>query len=462
MSKESAGAKLLVVIGGGAIAVGLLTARAQWSSPKPAPAGTTTVTQATPPPVVTTPPAPVEEPKKQGPTQADRVALVEAIDAGDLAKVKALREKGVSLHGTLANAARAGNAEVLAFLIDQGIDVHEDEDATSPPILQADEHPALVTLLLSKGTKDVSLAKACAAGAPKNVARLLAKGASANDKTAEGEPALHLAIRNNGAAKRRVIVDALLGANADVNAKYDEETPLSIALAGAHVNEEKAEDRADAIVAKLVAKGAKVDGANLVSALQSDPERRLALLDTLLGGKLAKDATAIAVDHAAEHHDVDAIKKLSTKGILWSALDSQRSPPLAEAIVTSDVPVVKALLAAGAPTDKIFPEGDHALLAAVTAASGESDDAMKVVKALLDAGMNPNKRGREGTTALYLATQQGNEVLVALLVSKGARVDDAVDGMTPLDVAEMRGHDGVAKYLKNHGGHKKKADAKGD
>lgn len=463
MSKDGTGAKLLVVIGGGAIAVGLLTARAHWSQPKAPTTGTATVTQATPV-VPETKPVASEAPKPAaGPTQGDRVAFLEAIDAGDLAKVKALREKGVSIHGTLAHAAKAGNADVLSFLLEQGLDIHEDEDAKVPPILEADEHASIVSLMLAKGAKDVSLVKAVGGGAPKTVARLLAKGANANDKTADGEPALHVAIQNNAGAVRRQIVDQLLDKGADVNAKYDDETPLGLALPTTAVAADKPENGGGALVAKLVAKGAKVEGSALTWALQNaEGEAKTALLDTLLAGKLTKDATAVAVDNAAERHDVDAIKKLAAKGIQWSSLDAQPTPPLAEAIVASDVPVVKALLAAGAPTEKVFADGDHALLAAVTAASGDSEDAIKVVKALLDAGMNANKRGKEGTTPLYLATQQGSEVLVALLVSRGARVDEAVDGLSPLDVAEMRGHDGIAKYLKNHGAHHKKPAAKDD
>jgi hypothetical protein len=46
---------------------------------------------------------------------------------------------------------------------------------------------------------------------------------------------------------------------------------------------------------------------------------------------------------------------------------------------------------------------------------------------------------------------------VALLASKGARIDDAVDGMTPIEAADARGHDGVVKLLKGRGAKRKKA-----
>jgi len=74
-----------------------------------------------------------------------------------------------------------------------------------------------------------------------------------------------------------------------------------------------------------------------------------------------------------------------------------------------------------------------------------------VVRVLLEHGASPTKRGRDGRTALFAAAQQGSETLVALLVSKGARVDDAVDGMTPYETADSRGYDAVTKVLKARG-----------
>ncbi len=65
--------------------------------------------------------------------------------------------------------------------------------------------------------------------------------------------------------------------------------------------------------------------------------------------------------------------------------------------------------------------------------------------------MSPNKRGKDGRTALFAAARQGSESLVALLVSKGARVDDAVFGMTPDEAADGRGYEAVMKILKGRG-----------
>jgi ankyrin repeat protein len=465
MNRDSAGAKIAVVVGIGAVAVGLGMLRAKLAGPAPKPARVQVVATAGPAPVK----APEEKPapaaseaKPTGPTQADRIALLEACTEGDQAKVEALVRKGVNLDGTLGNAAKSGNAALVTWLVDHGVSAKEDEDLSVPPILTADDHDAVVAALLAKGAHEPTLAKAVAVGAPKAVARLLGKGASATSKSAEGEPVLMIALRNTAGEKRRVIVDALLKAGADVNTKSDDDTPLSVALAataGHTDGDAKPGDRAVDLVGKLVAKGATVDGDALVTAMGIDDDRRAALLDVLLAGKVAPNATLRAVTFAADNHDAASMKKLAAKGIAWSALDPHTTPPLASAIFASDVALVTALLEAGAPMDKMGENGDTGLLAAVAAAAGESEEAVRVVRVLLEHGASANKRGKDGRTALFAAAQQGTEALVTLLVSKGARVEDAVDGMTPLEAADARGHEGVVKLLKARGAKQKKPAA---
>lgn len=468
MNRDSAGAKIAVVVVVGAVAVGLGMLRARISGPPPERVQVVTTAHApsTAPkaseeraPDVRPAAKPAAEARPTGPTQADRIALLEACTEGDKAKVEALVLKGVNLDGTLANAAKSGNATLVAWLIDHGVDAKEDQDLSVPPILMADEHDAVVTTLLAKGAHEPTLAKAVSVGAPKAVARLLGKGASATSKTPEGEPVLIVALHNTSGAKRRVIVDALLKAGADVNAKSDDDTPLSVALAAvaAHADgEEKAGDRAIDLVGKVVAKGAKVDGDALVTAMGLDDDRRAALLDVLLAGKLEPNATLRAVTFATDNHDVASLKKVAARGVAWASLDAHATPPLANAISGSDVAMVTALLDAGAPMDRMGEYGDTGLLAGVAAAAGESEDAVRVVRVLLEHGANPNKRGRDGRTALFAAAQQGTESLVTLLVSKGAHVEDAVDGMTPLEAADARGHEAVVKLLKARGAKQKK------
>ena len=459
---DSATAKLVVVVGIGAVVLGAATLRSRWADPpKPVAPQAVSTAQTTQAPVPVAAERPAAAPaSKPTVTQADRIALLEAAAAGDQARVEALAAKGVNLDGALENAAKSGSAALVGWLLAHGVSAQEDEDLSVPPLLVADEHDAVVSLLLAKGAHEPPLAKAVAAGAPKAVARLLGKGASASARSPEGEPVLMIALRDTAGPKRRAIVESLLKAGADVNLKYEDETPLSLAVTDAArsaASEEKAGDRPVDVVTLLVAAHAKVDADVLVNALATEEERRGPLLEMLLSGTLDRAATARAIAAAADRHDAASIKRLAAKGVTWSALDPQVTPPLATAIVASDVPMVRALLDAGAPTDKLGDSGDSALLAAVAAAAGDSEEALRVVRVLLEHGASPNKRGLDGRTALFAAAQQGSETLVALLVAKGARVDDAVDGMSPYEIADSRGYDAVTKVLKARGAKVRKA-----
>lgn len=459
---DSAIAKLVVVVGIGAVVLGAVTLRSRWAEhPKGATPQAESAAQTTQAPVPVTEEHPATTPvAKPTVTQADRILLLEAAAAGEQGKVEALFVKGVNLDGTLDSAAKSGSVALVGWLLAHGVSAQEDEDLSVPPLLAADEHDAVVSLLLAKGAHEPTLAKAVAAGAPRAVARLLGKGASADAKSPEGEPVLVIALRDAAGPKRRAIVESLLKAGADVNLKYDDETPLSLAVTDAALHaasDEKAGDRPVDVVTRLVAAHAKVDADVLVNALATEEERRGALLDTLLAGTLDRAATARAITVAADRHDPASIKKLAARGVTWSALDPQVTPPLATAIVASDVPMVRALLDAGAPTDKLGKNGDSALLAAVAAAAGDSEEALRVVRVLLEHGASPNKRGLDGRTALFAAAQQGGETLVALLVAKGARVDDAVDGMSPYEIADSRGYDAVTRVLKARGAKVRKA-----
>ena len=470
---ESSSAKIAVVVGIGAIVIGGLALRAKYAphppqpeviKPTPTVVSAATAATAVPSPGDRTPEPPQPAAESRGPTADDRQALLDAINAADLGKVEVLVGKGVSLEGMLDDAAKSGSAPLVQYLLAHGVAATEGEELSVPPILLADDNDGIVNALLAKGAHEPPLAKAVQAGAPKAVARQVAnaKGggnASANAKTPEGDPLLLVAVRDTGGAKRRAIIDTLLKAGADPNAKSEDESPLSLAVSraahaaasGDGANDEKAGERPIDVVVRLIAAKAKVDGEELVVAQSADEARRGPLLDALLGGTLDKNATLHAITYATNNHDAASIKRLAAKGVAWAPGESNVTPPLVTAIVASDVPTVRALLDAGAPTRKTSDDGDTALLAAVAAAAGDSEDAVRVVRALLEHGVSPNERGKDGRTALFSAAQQGSETLVALLVAKGARVDDAVDGRTPYEAADAHGYDAITKLLKARG-----------
>jgi uncharacterized protein len=69
---------------------------------------------------------------------------------------------------------------------------------------------------------------------------------------------------------------------------------------------------------------------------------------------------------------------------------------------------------------------------------------------LLEAGADANARQHGGFTPLLEAAQQGNEQLVELLLTLGARPGDrADDGRTAADLAEAGGHVALAARLRS-------------
>ncbi|KAM0874613.1 hypothetical protein ACQ4PT_037309 [Festuca glaucescens] len=73
-----------------------------------------------------------------------------------------------------------------------------------------------------------------------------------------------------------------------------------------------------------------------------------------------------------------------------------------------------------------------------------------VARYLLDHGADPNKIENSGSVALHNAAKNGNEGVVHLLLSRGARVDIAVAHGTPLHIAASYGKTSVLKILLDH------------
>jgi ankyrin repeat protein len=70
----------------------------------------------------------------------------------------------------------------------------------------------------------------------------------------------------------------------------------------------------------------------------------------------------------------------------------------------------------------------------------------EVIRLLLENGANINQEGEYGQTALYVASEYGQEAAVWMLIEAGACVNNE-DGMTPIQVASNRGHKGIVEML---------------
>jgi len=81
---------------------------------------------------------------------------------------------------------------------------------------------------------------------------------------------------------------------------------------------------------------------------------------------------------------------------------------------------------------------------------------IEMAELLLERGADVDTQHHMGTTALHLAARAGQRDMVAFLLERGARIDrigrkfDA-RGQTPMQLALVRGHAGVARLLKERG-----------
>ncbi len=73
------------------------------------------------------------------------------------------------------------------------------------------------------------------------------------------------------------------------------------------------------------------------------------------------------------------------------------------------------------------------------------------VKQHLMTGVNVNTKNEFGVSALQLAITRGYKQIVELLISEGAKIDDALmDGSTLLDSAIINGDKEIVDILRNH------------
>eukprot|EP00930_Biecheleria_cincta_P080556 TRINITY_DN6890_c0_g1_i1.p1 TRINITY_DN6890_c0_g1~~TRINITY_DN6890_c0_g1_i1.p1 ORF type:complete len:231 (+),score=33.21 TRINITY_DN6890_c0_g1_i1:71-694(+) len=84
--------------------------------------------------------------------------------------------------------------------------------------------------------------------------------------------------------------------------------------------------------------------------------------------------------------------------------------------------------------------------------AGKGD--LRAVTNLLDAGADPNMPDDLGISALHCACKKGHTEIVSLLLSRGARVNSAVAGLTgelPIHYACKYGHASVLQVLLKYG-----------
>jgi len=149
---------------------------------------------------------------------------------------------------------------------------------------------------------------------------------------------------------------------------------------------------------------------------------------------------------AAYSADAVRVRELLESGVNPNERDERGYTPLLwaalRAAVGHQIPVVIALLQAGADPNAMTEGGDSTVLMWAVQ-SGNRD----VVSCLIDRGALVNQAANE-VTPLMVAAQEGNEDMVRLLLDRGADPFAQAGRFTAADYAEYRGHEVVARALR--------------
>lgn len=427
---------------------------------------------------------------------ADDASLLEAVKTGDVRAVHSLVEARADVNarepdGTtpLHWAAHLNHEQIVDLLVRAGADVNAANRHQATPLHLACENGSagVVEQLLRAGADpnrpvadgETPLMTAARAGGAAAVRALIAKGADV--RAAErwrGQTALMWAVAENNADAARALLEAgaevgarsnggftpllfavrgghiaaadvLLAAGADVNEPLPDGTsPLVLAVINAHYE----------LAAHLLTRGAdpNATGQGWTALHQlawtRRPNRGFANPGPAPTGTL--DGLGLIKALVAAGADPDARQTKEPRDGYRNLLNRVGATPFLLAAKSADVPLMRALLAAGADPRISTADGTTPLMAAagvgiwaVGESPGTNEEALEAVRLALDVGGDVNAQNAYGQTAVHGAAHRGANAVIELLVENGARLDVAItkagggalgwkEGWTPLMIAE--------------------------
>jgi ankyrin repeat protein len=399
-------------------------------------------------------------------------ALTSAVKNGHTDVVRLLIESGVDVGATIAGnlwgvrfeadalalAAEAGHLEIVRLLIKAGTDVNRSRMFRSDVLSLAAKggHADVIREILGAG---FSLRGRCGLEALESAVRRRKEEAARVLLEAgvrpHGKDAAHLLV---SAAEEGMtsVVKALLDAGADPKARDEfDETALQAAKSAGH----------KAVVAVLEKANSPQasPGLELVEAAERGDLRtvhRLILEGVDLESRDAKGATALI--RASANCHLPVMKALLAAGANPNAstpvakrdkkkwfhhMDLTSATPLSCAVAAHGLPAVELLLDAGADIRKT--ECGH--VACMILQEGTEEGAA-LVERLLDAGMDPDARWPViNVSALEIAAQQGFTSLFGKLIRSGARLKTPLERDRAIVDAIRKEHLDAARLLIQQG-----------
>ena len=352
------------------------------------------------------------------------------------------------LEGTaLEVACYNGSMATVKALLKYRADPDQADGSYGGPLQAAviRNHRDLVQLLLENGANinlepgdiwhswgiEVSsspLAAASHCGNEEMVEYLLGRGASVETRS---PTALHLAAARGFTS----IVERLLAAGADVEAGYEDVTPLHYAVQGRHL---AAAQQLLMAGANANTGGLESNTAPLYSALENADAEMLRLLINHRADVNATDSrhgripeTPLFTATTGNHLDLVTILLENGADLNWQTEDGWTVSHLA----TREQPEILRLFCFDYQADLSLRLKNGSLPLHAAASSGN----IECISILLAAGIDINALNYFARTPLHFAAERGHPDTIRLLVERGATVDikEEETQMTPLDYAKM-------------------------
>jgi ankyrin repeat protein len=193
---------------------------------------------------------------------------------------------------------------------------------------------------------------------------------------------------------------------------------------------------------QLNREGVEISGRSLTEAI-ANLQREIAgrLLEARVHLEARDNAGRTPLDIAMDLRDLDLVAMLLNAGADPNGRRG-RGSVLGHAIAIGDAPIISALMAAGARTDGLMPDGDPILPWAIR--HGRLD----LVRNLMESGADPHLRDALGNPLLHVAFESRRRDLVEALIELGADPGATnASGQTTIQLALANGWSNLAPKL---------------
>jgi ankyrin repeat protein len=381
-----------------------------------------------------------------------------AVVTGNPRLVGALIEAGADVNAALPEgetvlmtAARTGDQATLELLLDNGAAIGARESWYGETALMwaaAEDHADAVRLLLERGAEVDAVSTVLEIGNRRQGQNILPLG---------GWTSLMYAARQNAVGAASALADA----GADMNLRDpDGTTALVFAIINAHfdlaaVLLDKGADPNVADESGMAALYAAVDMHTLGAMLSRPAPKLVDEMD-------AADMVRVLLAHGANPNQQLVKPVIGRHHDGGDASLGEGTTPLMRAVKTTDTPVIRMLLDAGA--SPFLTQKDYSTVLMIAAGGGAragayavafavtEEGAVEAMKLCIEHGADIDAFNRNGQTALHRAAGRGADKIVRFLAEQGAKLDfKDKQGRTALDLVSTpgpRGRESTAALLR--------------